>query len=200
MFITSKYKADQAAEIVADDAGRRAAADARRHHRRLRELRGRRRRAARRRRSTSQRIAGTDMLYSSGTTGRAEGRHARVRAGSRSRTRPPAWRRTLRRCCSASTSDSVYLSPAPIYHAAPLRFCMASQALGGTVVAMEHFDAEQYLALVERHQRHAQPGRADDVRAHAEAARGGRARSTTCRRCSASSTPPRRARSRSSSR
>jgi acyl-CoA synthetase (AMP-forming)/AMP-acid ligase II len=45
----------------------------------------------------------------------------------------------------------VYLSPAPFYHAAPLRFCMSAQALGATVVAMEHFDPEQYLALVERH-------------------------------------------------
>ena len=38
-----------------------------------------------------------------------------------------------------------------MYHAAPLRFCIGAQALGGTVVAMEHFDAEQYLALVERY-------------------------------------------------
>jgi len=49
------------------------------------------------------------------------------------------------------TNDSVYLSPAPLYHAAPLRFCMSAQALGCTVVAMEHFDAEQYLALVDKH-------------------------------------------------
>jgi long-chain acyl-CoA synthetase len=38
-----------------------------------------------------------------------------------------------------------------MYHAAPLRFSMAAQALGATVVAMEHFDAEQYLALVDRY-------------------------------------------------
>ncbi len=47
-FVTSKYKADQAAEIVADDARRAAAADARRHRAWLRQLRGGRRRAARR--------------------------------------------------------------------------------------------------------------------------------------------------------
>src|SRR5690606_29540593 len=40
-------------------------------------------------------------------------------------------------------------TPAPMYHAAPLRFSMSAQALGATVVVMEHFDAEQYLATVE---------------------------------------------------
>src|SRR4029078_9485185 len=47
--------------------------------------------------------------------------------------------------------DTVYLSPAPMYHAAPLRFCMVITATGGTVVAMRKFDAEQPLALIERH-------------------------------------------------
>ena len=42
----------------------------------------------------------------------------------------------------------MYLSPAPLYHAAPLRFCRAAHRVGGTVVVMEHFDPEQYLALV----------------------------------------------------
>ena len=50
-----------------------------------------------------------------------------------------------------ATSESVYLSPAPLYHAAPLRFCMAMHTIGSTVVVMEHFDAEQYLQLVEKH-------------------------------------------------
>ena len=50
-----------------------------------------------------------------------------------------------------ATSESVYLSPAPLYHAAPLRFCMAMHTIGSTVVVMEHFDAEQYLQLVETH-------------------------------------------------
>ncbi|HET9600248.1 MAG TPA: AMP-binding protein, partial [Acidimicrobiales bacterium] len=45
----------------------------------------------------------------------------------------------------------VYLSPAPLYHAAPLRFSLATHELGGTVVAMEHFDPEQALVLIERH-------------------------------------------------
>jgi acyl-CoA synthetase (AMP-forming)/AMP-acid ligase II len=51
----------------------------------------------------------------------------------------------------AADESSVYLSPAPLYHAAPLRFCRATHRLGGTVVVMEHFDPEQYLALVQEH-------------------------------------------------
>ena len=48
-------------------------------------------------------------------------------------------------------SDSIYLSPAPLYHAAPLRFNMMAIVLGGTSIIMEHFDAEEFLRLVERH-------------------------------------------------
>src|SRR5204863_208176 len=48
-------------------------------------------------------------------------------------------------------SDSIYLSPAPLYHAAPLRFNMMATILGGTSVIMEHFDAEEFLKLVEKY-------------------------------------------------
>jgi long-chain acyl-CoA synthetase len=43
-----------------------------------------------------------------------------------------------------------YLSPAPLYHSAPQASVAASLRLGATTVIMEHFDAEQWLALVER--------------------------------------------------
>jgi long-chain acyl-CoA synthetase len=45
----------------------------------------------------------------------------------------------------------VYLSPAPLYHSAPLVYCMSMLRLGATVVVMEHFDARQCLELIERH-------------------------------------------------
>jgi long-chain acyl-CoA synthetase len=48
-------------------------------------------------------------------------------------------------------AETTYLSPAPLYHAAPLRFNVMSAALGGTSIIMERFDAEQFLALVEKH-------------------------------------------------
>jgi hypothetical protein len=53
-------------------------------------------------------------------------------------------------------------------------------ALGGTVVVMEHFDAEATCAGREA-PHHPLAAGADDVRAHAQAARCRRARRTTCR-------------------
>src|SRR5207245_5032531 len=47
--------------------------------------------------------------------------------------------------------DSVYLSPAPLYHAAPLGFSLTTQALGGTVVMMEAFDPSAALEAIERY-------------------------------------------------
>jgi fatty-acyl-CoA synthase len=46
------------------------------------------------------------------------------------------------------SDDMVYLSPAPLYHAAPLRFSMSVQRTGGTVIVMEHFDPAEFLRLV----------------------------------------------------
>ena len=65
----------------------------------------------------------------------------------------------------------MYLSPAPLYHSAPLVWSMTAQRLGGTVVVMEHFDPERCLALMRGAQGHARPVRPDHVRAHAQAAR-----------------------------
>jgi long-chain acyl-CoA synthetase len=89
------------------------------------------------------------MLYSSGTTGRPKGVK---RAGV---VDPDiAAPNTLAMIGTALygwTADSVYLSPAPLYHAAPLGWSMAVQSLGGTVVMMEGFEAEAALAAIERY-------------------------------------------------
>ena len=45
----------------------------------------------------------------------------------------------------------VYLSPAPLYHAAPIAWSSAVHRLGGTVVLMEKFDPEGALAAIERY-------------------------------------------------
>lgn len=91
---------------------------------------------------------GGDMLYSSGTTGRPKG------------VRPPLPQREVSEPGDAMvsmfggafgfSSETVYLSPAPLYHAAPLRTCAAVQALGGTAVIMDKFDAEAALAVIEK--------------------------------------------------
>ena len=93
--------------------------------------------------------AGVDMLYSSGTTGRPKGvkiplpedpdiAQANALVG-------------LTMMAFGIKPDSVYLSPAPLYHAAPLRWSMTIQKLGGTVVVMEKFDPEAALAAIEKY-------------------------------------------------
>jgi len=94
-------------------------------------------------------VAGYDMLYSSGTTGRPKG-IKREFEGNAIDVPSPFLRLLCERMCGMN-ADSIYLSPAPLYHAAPLRFNMMATTLGGTSVIMEHFDAEQFLALVEKY-------------------------------------------------
>ncbi|MEO3807513.1 AMP-binding protein [Sphaerisporangium sp. B11E5] len=91
---------------------------------------------------------GADMLYSSGTTGRPKG--VRPPLGNAALDVPGPLLQLLQALFRTS-ADSVYLSPAPLYHAAPLRYCMTFQRLGATVVVMERFDPEEALALIERH-------------------------------------------------
>jgi acyl-CoA synthetase (AMP-forming)/AMP-acid ligase II len=45
---------------------------------------------------------------------------------------------------------AVYLSPAPLYHSAPLVYCVSMLRLGATVVVMERFDPGRCLELIER--------------------------------------------------
>ncbi len=94
-------------------------------------------------------VAGYDMLYSSGTTGRPKGIKRAHEYGPIDAPNP-----FLKLLCATMCGmgpDSVYLSPAPLYHAAPLRFNMMAITLGGTSIIMEHFDAEEFLRLVEKH-------------------------------------------------
>jgi long-chain acyl-CoA synthetase len=94
-------------------------------------------------------VGGLDMLYSSGTTGRPKGIKRALEPHPIDELS-----QGLRVLCvdmCGISADSVYLSPAPLYHAAPLRFNMMVAHVGGTSVIMEAFDAEEFLALVERH-------------------------------------------------
>ena len=92
--------------------------------------------------------SGTDLLYSSGTTGRPKGVKTQLTGLAIS---DPGSLIAVTQHLFGFNKDMVYLSPAPLYHAAPLRYCMSVGRFGGTVVVMEHFDPEQYLALVERY-------------------------------------------------
>jgi long-chain acyl-CoA synthetase len=91
---------------------------------------------------------GTPMLYSSGTTGRPKGI---LRPLSET---PPAQQLPLFDFLVKLwryREGMVYLSPAPLYHSAPQAAVSLTIRMGGTAVIMEHFDPEQYLALVERY-------------------------------------------------
>jgi long-chain acyl-CoA synthetase len=89
---------------------------------------------------------GATMLYSSGTTGRPKG--VRPTLPDREVAEPGDTLAALAEMFFGVNRDSVYLSPGPIYHAAPLRWCGAIQALGGTVVMMKRFDAELALQAI----------------------------------------------------
>jgi long-chain acyl-CoA synthetase len=92
---------------------------------------------------------GTVMLYSSGTTGRPKGIE-RPLSGLQIDDPASMLMAGLLRSMLGMTEQSVYLCPAPLYHAAGLQWSAGTHELGGTVVVMEKFDAEQLLALVER--------------------------------------------------
>ena len=92
---------------------------------------------------------GTDMLYSSGTTGRPKGIRTPLPVGNVAEV-PDAYTEIFGPMYGFD-SDSVYLSPAPLYHAAPLRFCGVTNSTGGTVVFMDHFDPIDALQLIEEY-------------------------------------------------
>ena len=91
----------------------------------------------------TDRPRGAEMLYSSGTTGRPKGiKTAQLPAGA-----DDPFQMVVTHVFGLTGQD-IYLSPAPIYHAAPLKWSCGMQALGATVVVMERFDAEATLAAI----------------------------------------------------
>ncbi len=93
--------------------------------------------------------AGAFMLYSSGTTGRPKGIVRPLPEGGIAEDNNPVG--GLQKALWGFDENIVYLSPAPLYHSAPIGFCQAVQALGGTVAMLRRFDPVQALKAIEEH-------------------------------------------------
>jgi len=96
----------------------------------------------------SDQCCGADMLYSSGTTGRPKGVTVSL-SGDDIESVPAVMSGMIKHY--NLTEDSIYLSPAPLYHAAPLRFNMLTMFAGGTSIIMEKFNEETALKYIEKY-------------------------------------------------
>lgn len=93
---------------------------------------------------------GSEMLYSSGTTGRPKAVRRPLPADGNG-----SWAQSVLELALihkyGMDSSSVYLSPAPLYHAAGVNYTMAANRVGAATVLMPKFDAEAVLRLIETH-------------------------------------------------
>ncbi|OBJ94166.1 acyl-CoA synthetase [Mycobacterium sp. 1245852.3] len=93
---------------------------------------------------------GSEMLYSSGTTGRPKAVRRPLPADGNG-----SWAQSVLELALihkyGMDASSVYLSPAPLYHAAGVNYTMAANRVGAATVLMPKFDAEAVLRLIETH-------------------------------------------------
>jgi long-chain acyl-CoA synthetase len=93
---------------------------------------------------------GSEMLYSSGTTGRPKAVRRPLPDDGQG-----SWAQKVLEYSLAQRYDmnpsSVYLSPAPLYHAAGINYTMAVHRVGAAAILMARFDPETVLRLIEEH-------------------------------------------------
>lgn len=92
-------------------------------------------------------LEGGCMFYSSGTTGRPKGILRPLSNKPFGELQPIE---ELMEKLFGFTTETIFYSPAPLYHAAPMGWSVGTQSLGGTVIQTKRFDAEQALANIER--------------------------------------------------
>ncbi len=94
---------------------------------------------------------GGSMLYSSGTTGRPKGiyRELQLNPLPYSQEEDDLGLGRVVEGIYGGDENTVYLSPAPLYHSAPLGFNTGFLSLGGTSIVMEKFDPEAALKAIQ---------------------------------------------------
>jgi len=95
-------------------------------------------------------LDGSEMLYSSGTTGRPKAVRRVLPSDGNGSWAQSVLEMALTRGYKMDAS-SVYLSPAPMYHAAGVNYTMAVNRVGAASIIMRKFDAETVLRLIETH-------------------------------------------------
>ncbi|MCV7100396.1 acyl-CoA synthetase [Mycobacterium palustre] len=91
---------------------------------------------------------GSEMLYSSGTTGRPKAVRRPLPGDGNGSWAQAVLEMALTHKYGMDAS-SVYLSPAPLYHAAGVNYTMAVHRVGAAAILMRRFDAEAVLRLIE---------------------------------------------------
>jgi acyl-CoA synthetase (AMP-forming)/AMP-acid ligase II len=93
-------------------------------------------------------VEGLDLLYSSGTTGNPKGVKIPL---SYSEIGSNVAVQFLLSALYGADENTIYLSPAPLYHAAPLRFTLSIHRIGGTTLIMDKFSPEEYLKAIQHY-------------------------------------------------
>lgn len=93
-------------------------------------------------------VEGSEMIYSSGTTGQPKGVRFPL-SGSAYGTLSATFKTRIE--MHDISAETRYLSTAPMYHSAPLRYNMIVTRMGGSAFIMDKFDAEQSLKAIDEH-------------------------------------------------
>ena len=94
---------------------------------------------------------GAFMFYSSGTTGRPKGIIRKLPGTLIDEGEGSIAQGGLQSMLWGFDEHTTYLSPAPLYHSAPVSFCIAALTFGGQVVVLPRFDPSDALAAIEKH-------------------------------------------------